>query len=119
MDRRAELVTGGVVATAAGLDTVLRGARSIPGQPAASAPLESELRFYAAFYVALGLHLLALASDARRSPRAVRAAAGAVWLGGLARATAWRSAGRPTRLQQALLAVELLGPPAFVLRSRA
>lgn len=111
---RAALAAGGTVAAVAGLDTVLRGARSLPGQDLANPVLESELRFYAAFYVAFGL--TGLHAAAREEPGAgrTRGLAGALFLAGLARAVGWRSAGRPHPLQRVLLGLELGLPPAVV-----
>ena len=111
---RVGLGVGGLVATAAGLDTVLRGARSVPGRPRAGAEMESELRYYAGFYVAYGVAALHTARRAEREPAAVRALAGALFLSGLARAGAWRAAGKPHPLQRALLAIELTVPPVLV-----
>ena len=108
------LHVAGAVATAAGLHTVIAGARSIAGQQAANASVESELRFYAGFYVAYGLALLRTAPRAETDTAAVRALAGALFLAGLARAGGWLAAGKPHPGQRALLALELAGPPAVV-----
>src|SRR5262245_12037167 len=102
-----------MIATAAGLDTVIRGARSVPGQGSANPSLESELRFYAAFYAAYGLALVRVARRADRDPRAVRALSGALLAAGAARAGGWLAAGRPHPLQRALLAIELGAPPVL------
>jgi uncharacterized protein DUF4345 len=106
--------TGGIVATTAGLYTVLAGARSLPGQGVASPSVESELRFYAAFYVAYGLAALRVAPRADRDTAGVRALAGSLFLGGLARAGGWRFAGRPHRFQRGLNVIELAAPPLIV-----
>lgn len=111
---RGALFLGGAVATTAGLDTVVRGARSLPSQDLANAGLESDLRFYAAFYLAYGLTILRVGSRSEPEPAHVRAVAGALFLAGLARATAWREVGPPHRLQQALLVLELALPPTLV-----
>jgi Domain of unknown function (DUF4345) len=110
---RAVLYVGGAVATAAGMHTVVACARSIAGQGAAKAAVESELRFYAAFYVAYGLAVLRVAPRADQDPAAVRALAAALFLAGLARAGGWRAAGKPHPGQRVLLAIELAGPPAL------
>jgi Domain of unknown function (DUF4345) len=102
------------VATAAGLHTVALGARSLPAQRLANPTVESELRFYAAFYVAYGLAALRVAPSADRDAGAVRALAGALFLAGLARAGGWLAVGQPHPGQRALLAVELALPPAMV-----
>jgi hypothetical protein len=111
---RALLYVGGCVATTAGLHTALTGARSLPGQGPANASVESELRFYAAFYVAYGLAALHVAPRADSDAAAVRGLAGALFLAGLARAGGWLAAGRPHPLQRALLVIELTAPPAMV-----
>lgn len=102
---------GGVVATLAGLDTVIRGARSVAGRPRASAALDSELRFYSAFYVGYGLLLLRTAPTADGDRASVRSLAGVLFGAGLARAAAWRATGRPHPAQVGLLAIELGLPP--------
>jgi hypothetical protein len=111
---RGLLYLGGAVATAAGLDTVIRGARSIPGRQPANAAVESELRYYGAFYAAYGLAVLRVAPRADRDPAAVRAVAGALMLAGLSRAGGWLAAGPPHPVQRALLAIELAAPPVMV-----
>ena len=111
---RGAFYLGGAVATGAGLHTVISGARSIIGEEQANPALESELRFYSAFYVAYGLAVLRVAPRADSDRDAVRALAGALLLAGAARAGAWRAAGPPNPLQRLLLAVELLAPPIVV-----
>jgi hypothetical protein len=49
---RRQLYLGGIVATSAGLHTMLAGGKSFPPRRQAGAMVESELRFYSAFYVA-------------------------------------------------------------------
>jgi hypothetical protein len=105
---------GGAVATAAGLHTVIAGARSVAGQGPANPALESELRFYAAFYVAYGVAALRVAPRADRDAVAVRALAGALLLAGLARAGGWLAVGRPHTVQRALLAIEIAAPAPLV-----
>lgn len=50
---RAAFYLGGLVATTAGLHTVIAGARSIPGKRRSGSSMESELRFYAALLAAV------------------------------------------------------------------
>lgn len=111
---RAGLYVGGLVATAAGSHSVVAGAKSIPGRGLTDPSVESELRCYAAFYVAYGLVALRVAPRADRDTTAVRALAGALFLAGLARAGGWLAVGKPHMVQRALLAVELAAPPAIV-----
>jgi hypothetical protein len=114
---RAAFYLGGAIATGAGLHTVLAGGRSLPGRPLAGPTVESELRYYAAFYAAYGLALLRVAPRADRDPDAVRALAGILFAAGLARAGGWLAVGRPPRAQLGLLAVELAAPPLIVAAS--
>jgi hypothetical protein len=111
---RGAFYLGGVVATAAGLHTVIAGAKSLPRQELANPSVESELRFYAAFYVACGLVALRVAPRADRDTTAVRSLAAALFLAGLGRGGAWLAVGRPHGLQRALLAIELAAPPLIV-----
>ena len=113
---RAVLYAGGAVATTAGLHTAIAGAKSVPGNgpDLASPSLESELRFYGAFYAAYGVLALRVAPRADRDTGGVRAIAGALFLAGAARAGGWLAAGRPDTVQRALLAIELAAPPAIV-----
>lgn len=110
---RAVFYAAGLVATIAGLHTVIVGAKSIAGEELANPSVESELRFYAAFYVAFGLGALRVAPRADRDSGAVRRLAGALFLAGLARAGGWLTVGRPHRLQRTLLVVELGAPPVI------
>ncbi len=111
---RAVFYLGGAVATTAGLHTVIAGARSIPGRRTSSSSVESELRFYAAFYVAYGLAALRVAPRAHRDVAGVRALAGALFLAGVARGGGWLSTGRPHPAQRVLLGIELALPPLVV-----
>lgn len=110
---RTVLRVGGLVATGAGLHTAVAGARSVPGYSGAADPrLESELRFYGAFYAAYGLALWRAAAEPDTAP--VRGFAAVLWAAGAARAAGWWRTGRPSPHQLGLLALELAGPP-FVL----
>ena len=113
--RRRLLQMGGAVATCAGLHTLVAGGRSVPPWRHADATVESELRFYSAFYVAYGLLVFRAAGRADPDAPAVRALAAPLFLGGLGRVGAWLTVGKPHPLQQALLAIELAGPPLVVL----
>lgn len=115
---RVLLGLGGVVATSAGLHTVVAGGKSFPPWRRASAMVESELRWYSAYYVAFGLLVLRTGTSARPDPRAVHAIAATVLLGALGRAGAWAAVGKPHPFQRALLAVELALPPMFALEQR-
>jgi hypothetical protein len=89
------------------------------GQPQAHPDVESEMRFYSAFYVAYGLAVLRVAPRADREPRAVAAISAVLFGAGVARALAWKATGAPQPGQRVLLAFELGLPPAFVAASRS
>jgi hypothetical protein len=103
-----------VVATSAGLHTLLGGGKSFPPWRQAGAMVESELRFYSAFYVAYGLFAFRTARRPDHDPPAVRGLAAALFLAGLGRVGAWLTVGKPHPLQRALLAIELAAPPLIV-----
>ncbi len=109
------LQLGGVVATSAGLHTLLGGGKSFPPWRQANAMIESELRYYSGFYLAFGLFVLRTAGRADRDPPAVHALAATLFLAGLGRTGAWLAVGKPHPLQRALLAVELAAPPLIEL----
>jgi hypothetical protein len=112
---RGVVLGSGLVASVAGLDTALRGVRSVAGVREAAAPaVESETRFYGAVYLALGLSTISISLRAPRDPAGLRTVAGTIFLAGLARANGWRTIGAPHPLQRALLAIELVGPPALL-----
>jgi hypothetical protein len=115
---RAAFYAVGTVASAAGLHTAVVGARSLPGSERPGPLVGSELRFYSAFYAAYGMALLRVAPRADREPAAVRALAGALFLGGIARAGGWLASGRPHPLQRGLLALELALPPLALAAQR-
>jgi uncharacterized protein DUF4345 len=112
---RIGLYLGGLVATSAGLHTLIAGGKSFPPWRKAGAMVESELRYYSAFYVAYGLHVLRAAGRADHDPRALQELAAALFLAGLGRAGAWLTVGKPHPVQRALLAIELAAPPLALL----
>jgi hypothetical protein len=105
---------GGAIAAAAGGHTAVAGGRSFPPWRRHGPMVESELRYYSAFYAAYGVTLLAAAADDRLEPRRATALALPLLAGGVARGLAWRDTGPPHPLQRALLAIELAAPPLFV-----
>jgi hypothetical protein len=112
---RAVVLATGVVATVAGLDTARRGVRSFPGVDDPGSPaVESESRFYGGIYLALGLTTLAMSPRADRDAAGMRRLATTFLVAGVARANAWRDAGRPHPAQQALLALELVLPAVLI-----
>ena len=116
---RAILTVIGITATLTGIVAVLTGSSGQVGGAQASASVESELRFFAAFWIAYGAAALYVAPRALREIHAVRALALFLFLGGVARGIAWIADGRPHTLFVVLLALELLLPPAVLLLQRS
>lgn len=107
-------IGGGLLATGAGLHSMLAGLRSVPGDPDGDPGADSELRFYSAFYAAQGVRMLRAAAAGGPDSSHVNELAGTVLLAGLSRCLSWRQAGRPHPGQIALTAVELILPPVIV-----
>lgn len=103
------LVLGAVAIGAGGLVMVL-GATTIVGVDDPSPAVDSEMRFFATWYVAAGLYLLTAAKDLDAKTPAIRGVIVAFGLAGVARAISWGMVGRPPALAIALMAIELLLP---------
>jgi hypothetical protein len=116
---RAILTLIGLTATLTGIFAVLTGSSGQVGGTQAAPSVESELRFFAAFWIAYGAAALYVAPRAVREIHAVRALALFLFLGGIARAIAWIADGRPNTLFIVLLALELLLPPSMLLLQRS
>lgn len=98
----------GGIATLAGARGVVVGAAEIPGRPSVSANVDSEYRFYAAWYLVFGLHLLRATRRQSFDRALAQACAGGFGAAAVGRmVSAWRL-GPPSRGQQILLAVELV-----------
>ena len=119
MSRRAlkiVLTVIGVVAVVAGTATVVLGAASVVGAGEASPALESELRFYAAWYVVAGLLLLSATRRLEAERRTILAVAFGFFLAACGRLLSWIVIGRPHALAITLMFVEFaiaLGVPPW------
>lgn len=100
-----------------GLAVVLFGASIIPGEDG-SASLASELRFFAVWWIGAGLFLAWVARDPDGRRRELTAFCGLLFLGGVARALAYASDGRPETLFVVLMAVELVLPLVLLVALR-
>lgn len=98
----------GMVAVAAGLLTVLTGASTVLDGGPATPSLDSELRFYAAWYVGAGVFVLRAARRPEAHRGVILAVAAAFGLAATGRAISWATVGRPSALAVALMAVEYL-----------
>ena len=106
----------GTVAVVAGAGTVLFGAASVVGAGEASATVESELRFYAAWYVVAGILLLTATRRLEAERRVILSVALGFFLAACGRAISWFVIGRPHSLAVTLMFVEFaiaLGVPPW------
>ena len=104
-----------------GITDTLFGTAPLPGDTSVSPEVDSNYRFFAAIFLAVGLLLLWVALDPLERTRSLALwwVSGAVFLGGLARIVSLVAAGSPAPLVYALLALELVAPPVLVLWHRA
>ena len=96
----------GVTALAAGARGLLIGAREVSDAPAVEASVDSEYRFYAAWYPMLGIALLTEADRGSTDGRLIRFVAAGLGLAATGRAVSIRTVGWPHRSQVGLLALE-------------
>ena len=87
----------GSVAVVAGLSTVLLGVESILGAEEVSGTIDSEMRFFAVWYVAAGVVLLRTIPRVEMERTTIGAVALLFFLAGCARALSWLVVGRPRR----------------------
>jgi hypothetical protein len=111
---RAVLSLIGVVATFEGARGVVQGASQVVDGGRVSANVDSEYRFYAAWYHVLGLLLLSAARRPEAEARIIRACAGGFLLAACGRVLSMRAVGPPHRLQKVLMALEFVIPAVIV-----
>ena len=100
----------GSVMIAAGSFTVVMGLSSVTGDVVVTPDADSEMRFYAVWYVVAGVLLLRSLSDLAAAGTIVRAVGVGFFAAGCARAVSWIVVGRPGSLAVTLMAVELILP---------
>ena len=108
-----------LIPIAAGLATVVFGTEIIRSGGASNPNVESELRYYAVFYVGFGLYLWSIAPGVASRGRELRWAAAVLFCGGLARAIGVLVDGWPEADYVMLMAVELVLPAVLVLWQRS
>lgn len=104
----------GAVATIAGANGVLRGAGEVHGAGSVSAPVDSEYRFYAAWYAVFGVLLGRAARAAETETTIVRAAGLGLLTAAGGRLLSIRKLGPPSNGQKVLLALEVVIPAVIV-----
>jgi hypothetical protein len=107
----------GTVATVFGLQGVLTGVRGVREhrhgvdlRGRGGRNVDSELRFFAAWYALAGALLLRAARRPEAATATVRGTSGALWLAALGRVLSLRAAGRPHRTYLVLLGIEVALP---------
>jgi hypothetical protein len=109
------LVAIGLVPIVTGAVSLVLGTDAIPEAGSPSANTESELRFYAVWWLGAGLFLASLAPRIEQRGRELRAVCALLVLGACGRALAIADAGRPQPIFVVLMTLEFLIPPALVL----
>jgi hypothetical protein len=98
-----------------GLLEIVVGPSLLPGDNDVSTTVDSNYRFFAGVWCALGIVLLAVARRPEDHAAAFRAAFGAVFLGGIARGVSYLDVGAPHPMHTAFIGVELFLPPLMLL----
>lgn len=111
----------GVLACVAGAHDVVRGVPGVRHASAASpdASVDSELRFFAAWYAVAGVALLRAARAPERHGDVVRLTAGGSLLAAAGRALSHRTIGAPHPLYTRLMAAEVAIPAVLLAWQRA
>jgi len=104
----------GIVAVAAGGHTVLIGGDSVLNHGDVSAGVDSELRFYAAWYVVAGALLLRAVHRIESEALVVRAVGAAFFLAGSGRLLSLVTVGRPHAFALVLMIIEFVIPVGIV-----
>jgi hypothetical protein len=115
---RGLLLVIGLTATATGLFAVAGGPDTQSDGGEVKASIDSEFRFFAAFWLAYGLSVLWVAARGFRDPATVRWVAAVLFGAGLARALAWVLEGQPAAIFILLLTLELVVPPLVLVLDR-
>ena len=113
------LVGLGCLTTVTGAAVLARGSRAVTGvtEPV-PASVDSELRWFATWWTAVGPLLWRLVPRVESETRAVRYLSGVVLAGGVTRLVSVRQAGRPHPVFLGLTAVELVLPAVLVVWQR-
>lgn len=103
-----------VVMVVAGSATVVLGVGSLPASGDPSAIVDSEMRFYAVWYVVAGLVLWRASANVADATWFVRVVGIAFFAAGCARFVSWLVEGAPHWSQAALMVIELVIPLVMI-----
>lgn len=108
----------GLVPLFLGVTGVFFGAAEHSGGTGVAAALDSQYRYLAAVYVAVGLMVLWSAGDVKGRAMLLRFAMLGWFLGGLARMVSWMTVGEPASWQVSGLVIEMIVPAVLILWQR-
>jgi hypothetical protein len=94
----------------AGSLSVVFGASSVLGADQVTAEVDSEMRFYAVWYVVAGAFLLRATRRVESETWTIRLVAAAFFVAGCSRILSWVVVGRPHQSQLILMVIELILP---------
>lgn len=93
---------------------MVMGLSSVTGDVVVTPDADSEMRFYAVWYVVAGVLLLRSLSDVAGAGTMVRSVGMGFFAAGCARAVSWIAVGRPGSLAVTLMAIELILPAVII-----
>ena len=94
----------------AGSITALLGAESVFREGVFTTDIDSEMRFYAVWYVAAGILLARAIRRVEREGFTIKLVGGAFFAAGCARALSWVTVGKPHLSQVVLMVIEICLP---------
>jgi hypothetical protein len=111
---QALLVVMGVVMVVAGAATVILGAASVPNEGTVTPDVDTEMRFYAVWYVVAGALLLRAVGRVESEDWTIRLIGGGFFLAACARLLSWIAVGRPHGSAVVLMCIEFVLPLVIV-----
>ena len=108
------LTAMGAVMVVAGAVTVLFGSSSVPREGVVTPDVDTEMRFYAVWYVVAGVVLLRAVRRVESAGTTVRLIGAGFFAGGCARILSWVVVGRPHVTAIVLMVAELVLPLVII-----
>lgn len=103
-----------VVMIGAGAGTVVAGASSVPREGVVTPDVDTEMRFYAVWYVVMGIVVLRSVAIVEAATWTVRLLGAGFFFAGCGRILSWVAVGKPHVSQVALMVIELLLPALII-----
>ena len=108
------LIVLGLVMVGAGTWTVVLGADSVPRAGIVTPDVDTEMRFYAVWYVVAGVMLLSATRRVESERFLIRLVAAGFFAAGCARILSWIAVGKPHVIAIVLMVLELVRPLVIV-----